>query len=184
MLKTVALALSILAALVLPAAAQATDVNPEDVLVMELPAGRVLIRLRPDLAPMHAQRLRLLAREGFYDNVPFHRVIEGFMAQTGDPTGTGMGGSSYPDLAAEFSPRPYERGVVGMARAADPNSANSQFFIMFGTNPSLNGQYTVVGEVIEGMDLIDAIKRGDPRRNGMVAEPDRITRIRVLADQR
>ena len=158
--------------------------DPENTLVLETTKGEVMIGMRPDLAPGHVARIKELAREGFYDGVPFHRVIEGFMAQTGDPTGTGMGGSSYPDLAAEFSPRPYERGVVGMARAADPNSANSQFFIMFGTNPSLNGQYTVVGEVIEGMDLIDAIKRGDPRRNGMVAEPDRITRIRVLADQR
>ena len=156
--------------------------NPDNVLVIELSSGPVYIELLPDIAPQHVERIRRLAGEGFYDGVVFHRVIEGFMAQTGDPTGTGTGGSSYADLPAEFSNVPYERGIVGMARTNDPNSANSQFFIMFGPAPPLNGAYTVFGRVVAGMEHVDAIKKGDPRRNGMVAEPDRMTRARLLSD--
>lgn len=158
-----------------PASAQGLD--PDNAIVMELKCGKVLIRLRPDIAPGHVERIKLLAREGFYDGIVFHRVIEGFMAQTGDPTGTGSGKSSYPNLKAEFSPVPYERGVVGMARASDPHSANSQFFIMFTSYPSLNGKYTVWGEVTEGMDCVDQLNRGEPP-----ADPDRILRMQVLKD--
>jgi peptidylprolyl isomerase len=158
-----------------PALAQAPD--PENTLVMQLEGGPVTIRLRPDLAPQHAERLKTLARQGFYDNVVFHRVIPGFMAQTGDPTGTGMGGSELPDVPAEFSQTPFERGTVGMARSQDPNSANSQFFIMFDQGSFLNGQYTVVGEVVEGMELVDAIEKGEPPAN-----PDKIVSMKVAAD--
>jgi cyclophilin family peptidyl-prolyl cis-trans isomerase len=151
--------------------------TPEDTLVIELESGRVLIELRPDLAPLHVQRIKELAREGFYDGVVFHRVIPGFMAQTGDPTGTGRGGSSRPDLPAEFSQEPFRRGTVGMARTADPNSANSQFFICFAPASHLNGQYTVWGQVIEGMDLVDRIAPTEPP-----TRPDRMVRVRVLAE--
>ncbi|WP_026380179.1 peptidylprolyl isomerase [Afifella pfennigii] len=164
-----------------PAHAQASE--PENTLIMQLAQGNVTIRLRPDLAPQHAERLKTLARQGFYDGVPFHRVIDGFMAQTGDPTGTGTGGSDLPDLEAEFSAEPFERGIVGMARARDPNSANSQFFIMFAPAPGLNGQYTVVGEVVEGMEHVDAIKKGSRAANGMVEGPDKLLSMRVAADQ-
>ncbi len=135
-----------------------------DTLVIETKHGKVLIKLRPDLAPKHVERVKTLAKEGFYDGQKFHRVIGGFMAQTGDPSGTGSGGSNYPDLPAEFSPEPYKRGTVGAARTADPNSANSQFFICFDDSgcSSLTGQYTVWGEVIEGMDNVDKIAKGEP----------------------
>jgi peptidylprolyl isomerase len=156
-----------------PAAAQ----DPENTLVMELKCGNVHIALRPDVAPNHAQRLKELTREGFYDGVIFHRVIDGFMAQTGDPTGTGMGGSDRPDVAAEFSNVPFNRGTVGMARSSDPNSANSQFFIMFAEGSFLNGQYTVVGEVVEGMDCVDQINKGEPPAN-----PDQIIDMKVMTD--
>lgn len=150
----------------------------EDLIYMDVPAGRVVIRLRPDLAPKAAERIRTLAEQGFYDNVPFHRVISGFMAQGGDPTGTGMHGSDLPDLPAEFTSKAkFERGTIGMARTADPNSANSQFFIMFEPSPHLDGQYTIVGEVIEGMENVDKIKRG-VGGSGMVNDPDRIARMR------
>ena len=131
--------------------------NPEDTLVLETTKGQVVIKLRPDLAPNHVARVKELAREGFYDGVVFHRVIEGFMAQTGDPTGTGSGGSDKPDLAAEFSAESHKRGTVSAARTANPNSANSQFFICFTDAPWLNKQYSVWGEVIEGMDVVDQI---------------------------
>jgi peptidylprolyl isomerase len=136
----------------------------ENVLVIELKSGNVLIKLRPDLAPKHVERVKTLAKEGFFDGIKFHRVIKGFMAQTGDPTGTGMGGSNHPDLPAEFSQVPYKRGTVGAARTADPNSANSQFFICFDDTgcSSLTGQYTVWGEVIEGMENVDQIAPGEP----------------------
>jgi peptidylprolyl isomerase len=163
-----------------PAVAQTEDA--ENTLVMQLEGGPVTIRLRPDLAPQHAERLKTLARQGFYDGVVFHRVIPGFMAQTGDPTGTGMGGSELPDLPAEFSETPFERGTVGMARSQDPNSANSQFFIMFDQGSFLNGQYTVVGEVVEGMELVDAIKAGTEANNGQVENPDKIVSMKVAAD--
>ncbi|KTQ88917.1 peptidylprolyl isomerase [Aureimonas ureilytica] len=151
--------------------------NPEDTLVLETTKGRVVIKLRPDLAPGHVARVKELAREKFYDGVVFHRVIDGFMAQTGDPTGTGTGGSSKPDLKAEFSAEPHKRGTVSAARTANPNSANSQFFICFERAPWLDRQYSVWGEVIEGMETVDQIKRGEP-----VRDPDSITTMRVAAD--
>jgi peptidylprolyl isomerase len=145
--------------------------------------GRVIIRLRPELAPKHVDRIKVLAREHYYDNVPFHRVIAGFMAQTGDgQRGDGTGKSKYPDLPAEFSKVPFTRGAVGMARGPSPNSANSQFFIMYGEAASLNGQYTVIGEVVSGMESIDRVKKGLPARDGAVTDPDRIVRMEVAAD--
>ena len=163
-----------------PALGQTSD--PENTLVMELEAGPVTIALRPDLAPNHVERLKTLARQGFYDGVVFHRVIEGFMAQTGDPTGTGSGGSDLPDLAAEFTDTPFTRGMLGMARSESPDSANSQCFIMYGDAPALNGQYTVLGEVVDGMAAVDAVKKGPPEQNGMVQGPDRIISMKVAAD--
>jgi len=151
--------------------------NSEDTLVLETTKGRVVIKLRPDLAPNHVARVKELAREGFYDGVVFHRVIDGFMAQTGDPTGTGSGGSDKPDLKAEFSAESHKRGTVSAARTANPNSANSQFFICFERAPWLDKQYSVWGEVIEGMEIVDQIKRGEP-----VRDPDSITTMRVAAD--
>ncbi|WP_366555488.1 peptidylprolyl isomerase [Aquibaculum sediminis] len=156
--------------------------DPENVLVMELAHGTVEIEMLPELAPQHVERIRSLTRDGFYDGIVFHRVIDGFMAQTGDPTGTGMGGSDLPDLEAEFSRRHFQRGILGMARAQDPDSANSQFFIMLASAPNLNGQYTAWGQVVSGMEAVDAIKKGDQANNGMVDDPDRIERMRVLAD--
>jgi len=152
--------------------------DPHNTLIVDTTPGRIVIKLRGDIAPKHAERLKLLARAGFYDDVPFHRVIEGFMAQTGDgENGDGTGGSDHPDLPAEFSDVPFERGTVGMARARSPNSANSQFFIMFDEGSFLNGQYTVIGEVVSGMDVVDKIKRGEPPSN-----PDRIIQMQVAAD--
>jgi cyclophilin family peptidyl-prolyl cis-trans isomerase len=172
---------------VAPAPALAAPVpaglDPQNTVFLETKYGRVIIRLRPDLAPKHAERIKTLAREHYYDNVPFHRVIPGFMAQTGDgQRGDGTGGSKYPDLPAEFSKVPFTRGVVGMARTQNPNSANSQFFIMYGETPSLNGQYTVVGEVVSGMEAIDRVKKGSQANNGAVSDPDRILRMEVAAD--
>jgi peptidylprolyl isomerase len=153
--------------------------DPENTLIIEATPGLIYIELDTGVAPGHAERLKRLAREGFYDDVPFHRVIDGFMAQTGDGEhGNGTGGSSYPDLKAEFSDVPFERGTVGMARkGGDDHSANSQFFIMFDEGSFLNGQYTVVGEVVAGMDVVDKLKRGEPP-----ATPDRIIRMQVAAD--
>jgi peptidylprolyl isomerase len=172
--RFVALALLFVALIVPPAFAQ----QGKDTLRLETTKGNIVIRLRRDLAPNHADRLLTLAREKYYDNVPFHRVIDGFMAQTGDgQRGDGTGGSKYPDLKAEFSKVPYQRGVVGMARKGNSNdSANSQFFIMFGDRPSLNNQYTVVGEVLNGMDVVDKLKKGSEAQNGTVTDPDRIVR--------
>lgn len=169
------LALILLAAAPLPANAQTSD--PENTLYMDLSHGRVVIKLRPDLAPNHVARVKQLTRAGFYDGIVFHRVIDGFMAQSGDPTGTGMGGSDEPDLKAEFTQTPFVRGVIGAARAQNPDSANSQFFIMFDANPGLDGQYTVWGEVVEGMEFVDQIKRGEPP-----SDPDKIVRMQVAAD--
>jgi peptidylprolyl isomerase len=180
-LKTIAAAIAA-GFMLFAAPAFAQEADPENTLLLETQNGTVTIRLRPDIAPNHVERLKTLARQGFYDGVVFHRVIEGFMAQTGDPTGTGMGGSDLPDLGAEFSDVPFTRGIVGMARSAEPDSANSQFFIMFDEAPSLNGQYTVVGEVVDGMDAVDAIKKGSPAENGAVSEPDRIVSMKVAAD--
>ncbi|MCX2722731.1 peptidylprolyl isomerase [Roseibium salinum] len=160
-----------------PAVAGAQETDPENTLYLDLKDGRVVIQLRPDLAPDHVERVKKLAREGFYDGIVFHRVIDGFMAQTGDPTGTGMGGSEEPDLEAEFSQAPFKRGTLGMARSANPNSANSQFFIMFADGDWLNGQYTVFGEVVEGMEHVDNIAKGEPPAN-----PDKIIKMQVAAD--
>ena len=176
MIRFVALAFLCLFAFAVPASAQNAD--PQNTLILETTKGRVVIRLRPDLAPKHAERLKLLAREGFYNNVPFHRVIDGFMAQTGDGKNfNGTGGSKYPNLAAEFTNTPFKRGIVGMARAGDPNSANSQFFIMYADGSFLNGKYTVVGEVVQGMDVVDKIKRGEP-----VVDPDKMVKVQVASD--
>jgi peptidylprolyl isomerase len=155
--------------------------DPENTLYLDLKQGRVVIALLPDVAPKHVERIKKLARQGFYDGTPFHRVIEGFMAQGGDPTGTGTGGSPLPNLPPEFSQRHFLRGVCGMARAASEDSANSQFFIMFAPAPSLDGKYTIWGHVVRGMEFVDQIKRGGA--NGLVAgEPDRIIHLRVAAD--
>ncbi|WP_142847111.1 peptidylprolyl isomerase [Telmatospirillum sp. J64-1] len=162
------------------AAVEITD--PENTLLMELKTGTVVIEMRPDLAPQHVERIKTLTRQGFYDGTPFHRVIRGFMAQGGDPTGTGMGGSELPDLPAEFSNERHIRGIASMARSANPNSANSQFFIMLGSAPSLDGQYTIWGRVIDGMPHVDAIRKGNPQANGIVSNPDRIISMRVAAD--
>ncbi|MDP1731535.1 MAG: peptidylprolyl isomerase [Devosia sp.] len=148
-------------------------------LLLELKGGTVDIELLPAVAPRHAERAVTLADQGFYDGIVFHRVIEGFMAQTGDPTGTGMGGSDLPDLAAEFSNEPFARGVIGAARTNDPNSANSQFFITYADAPHLNGRYTVWGRVVSGMEYVDAIKKGDQAQNGMVAGPDKIITAKI-----
>jgi len=161
----------------------ATDRDPENHLVLDLPQGKVVVRLRPDLAPQHVEHIKSLAREGFYDDTPFHRVMEGFMAQGGDPTGTGTGGSKRPNLKSEFSDVPFERGTCGMARAQNPHSANSQFFICFAPARFLDGQYTVWGEVVEGMEHVDQLKKA-PRsdRSGTVPNPDRLISMQVLAD--
>jgi peptidylprolyl isomerase len=171
-----------LAALVCAAPALAqplpAGVDPQNAIIIDTNKGRIVIKLRPDLAPKHAERLKTLAREKYYDNVPFHRVIAGFMAQTGDGQNkNGTGGSKYPNLPAEFSNTPFKRGIVGMARTNDPNSANSQFFIMYDDGPFLNGKYTVVGEVVSGMDVVDKIKKGEP-----VVDPDRMVKVQVAAD--
>ena len=151
--------------------------DPENTIVMETTKGKVVIELLPDLAPGHVARIKELAREKFYDGIVFHRVIDGFMAQTGDPTGTGMGGSDKPDLKAEFSNMNHVRGTCSMARSQNPNSANSQFFICFEDAPWLNRQYSVWGQVVEGMENVDQIKRGEP-----VRDPDSIVTMRVAAD--
>jgi peptidylprolyl isomerase len=156
-------------------------IDPDNTLYMDLKDGRVVIQLLPDLAPQHVARIKQLAHEGFYDGTPFHRVIEGFMAQGGDPTGTGTGGSKLPDLPAEFTrTAKFVRGTVGAARTANPNSANSQFYIMFAPAPHLDGQYTIWGQVTEGMELIDKLKRGDGG-SGSVRNPDKIVTMRVAA---
>src|SRR6202163_796790 len=182
MLRLIAvLALLTAPALVAPASAQQlpAGADPANTLLVDTTQGRIVVKLRNDIAPQHAARLKLLARDKFYDNVPFHRVIPGFMAQTGDgQNGNGTGGSKYPDLQAEFSNVPYKRGIVGMARkGGNNNSANSQFFIMYADGPALNGQYTVIGEVASGMDVVDKIKKGEPVQN-----PDKMTKVQVAAD--
>jgi peptidylprolyl isomerase len=174
--------LAVLAALLfaVPAVAQQLPANLDkaNAIVIDTTKGRIVIKLRTDLAPQHAERIKQLAREGYYNNVPFHRVIEGFMAQTGDGKNfNGTGGSKYPNLSAEFSNVPFKRGIVGMARAASNDSANSQFFIMFAEGASLNGKYTVIGEVVSGMDVVDKIKRGEP-----VADPDKMVKVQVASD--
>ncbi len=155
--------------------------NAEDILFIDTTHGRIVIELMPQVAPKHVERIKALARKGFYDNVVFHRVIDGFMAQTGDPTGTGAGGSDFPDLKAEFSDEPHIRGAVSMARAASPNSANSQFFIVTKDSRFLDKQYTVFGRVIEGMDVVDKIQKGYGP-NGMVQNPDKMLKVQVAID--
>jgi peptidylprolyl isomerase len=177
LLKSVAFALAALFIAASPAAAA----DPENTLYLELPWGQVVIEMRPDLAPQHVARIKELVRKGFYDGTPFHRVIAGFMAQGGDPTGTGTGGSGV-KLPAEFSGEHFTRGVVGMARSSSPNSADSQFFIMLGTTPSLDYKYTIWGRVTEGMEHVDKITKGSAADNGIVARPDKIVRMRVAAD--
>ncbi len=171
-----------LAGLASPAIARAQGA-PQERLVFELKDGPVTIQLLPEVAPKHVERIKALTSRGLYDGTPFHRVIEGFMAQGGDPTGTGTGGfrdRGFEDLPAEFTNRyRFVRGVCGMARSQNPNSANSQFFIMFAPAPGLDGQYTIWGRVVAGMDAVDKIKRGDPARNGQVQNPDRLIRARL-----
>jgi peptidylprolyl isomerase len=153
----------------------------ENTLYIDLKDGRVVIEMLPKIAPKHVERIKTLARQGFYDGIVFHRVIDGFMAQTGDPTGTGMGGSKLPDLRAEFSDEPHIRGALSMARSSDPNSGNSQFFIVLKDSRFLDGQYTVWGRVIKGMEFVDKIKKGTGG-NGKVSDPDKMLKVRVAAD--
>ncbi len=181
--------LAVLAALlaVAPALAQPLPANLDKAnsLVIDTTKGRIIIKLRADIAPRHAERLKTLAKEGFYNNVPFHRVMDGFMAQTGDGEKfNGTGGSKYPNLKQEFSNVPFRRGVVGMARRGDSvDSANSQFFIMFGEQASLNGQYTVIGDVVSGMDVVDKLKKSPPgSASGAVTDPDKMVKVQVASD--
>lgn len=175
----------LLAAAAVAALASASVARAEDkLLYLDTKDGRVTIKLRPDLAPKHVERIEKLAKEHFYDGIVFHRVIDGFMAQAGDPDGTGMGSSRYPDVKAEFSDLPFKRGTVAMARQpGDKDSANSQFFICFTDAPQLQGKYTIWGEVVSGMDVVDKIKKGDKANNGMVEGPDKIVKIRSAGDE-
>ena len=176
------LRLLFVAAVILPLSAEAfAAADPENTLYLDLKDGRVVIEMRPDLAPKHVARIKELTRKGFYNGLVFHRVIDGFMAQTGDPQGTGMGGSGV-KLPAEFSRQPFERGSVGMARAADPNSGDSQFFICLAPAEFLDGKYTVWGQVVSGMEFVDKIKKGDRAANGAVSNPDKIIKMQVAAD--
>ncbi|ESY02909.1 peptidyl-prolyl cis-trans isomerase [Mesorhizobium sp. LNJC399B00] len=193
-LKKLASFLVVLAGLV-TASVSAFAAEPENTMVITLKNGDVTIALRPDLAPKHVAQIKKLVREGAYNDVAFHRVINGFMAQTGDvkfgnmkkgfsPEAVGTGGSDLPDLPAEFSQSEhFKRGTLGMARSQDPNSANSQFFIMFAPAPNLDGQYTIVGNVVSGMELVDKIKKGDEADNGTVSDPDRMIKVRIAADK-
>src|ERR1700760_4947172 len=161
--------------------------DKQNTIVIDTTKGRIVIKLRTDIAPKHAERIEQLAREGFYNNVPFHRVMDGFMAQTGDGQNyNGTGGSKYPNLKQEFSSTHFKRGIVGMARRGDSvDSANSQFFIMFADGASLDGQYTVVGEVVQGMDVVDKLKKADPgSASGSVTDPDKMVKVQVAADMK
>lgn len=178
-LRTVLAAL--LATSVMAAPTGATAGDPENTLYMDLESGRVVIEMRPDIAPHHVARIKELVRQHFYDGLLFHRVIAGFMAQTGDPQGDGTGGSGQ-KIKAEFSNEPFERGTLGMARSSSPDSADSQFFICFARTAHLDGQYTVWGKVVDGMQFVGKIKRGDSNRNGEVRDPDKIVRMQVAAD--
>jgi len=160
-------------------AAKVSTKGSANVLLLDLKSGQVKIKLRSDLAPNHVKRITMLANSGFYDGLKFHRVIDGFMAQTGDPLGNGRGGSKEPDLKAEFSKAPFLRGVLGMARSQSNDSGNSQFFIMLAEGSSLNGQYTVFGEVTDGMNHVDTIKKGAREQNGSVTDPDKIIKMRT-----
>ena len=165
---------------VLPASA--AELDQDNTVFMDLTYGRVVIKLRPDLAPNHVAQVKTLVKKGFYNGTPFHRVIEGFMAQGGDPTGTGTGGSDLPDLKAEFTKTHFVRGTIGAARSSDPDSANSQFFIMFAPASNLDGDYTVWGEVVCGMEFDHKIKKGNPDHDGVVDNPDRIVKMQMAAD--
>ena len=156
--------------------------DPQNTLYLDLKDGRVTIKLRPDLAPKHVAQIKALVKRGFYNGIVFHRVIDGFMAQTGDPRGNGTGGSSLPNIPAEFTKTPFVRGTLGMARSQSPNSANSQFFICFADARFLDKQYTVWGKVTSGMEFVDKIKRGDPQSGAVPAPPDRMIRVQVAAD--
>jgi peptidylprolyl isomerase len=186
LLAIFAVLFAIAPAAVVPALAQQglpAGADPQNTLIIDTTQGRIVVKLRNDIAPKHAERLKQLARDKYYDNVPFHRVIAGFMAQTGDgERGNGTGGSKYPNVPAEFSNVPFTRGIVGMARAQSPDSANSQFFIMFADGPFLNGMYTVIGQVLTGMDVVDKLKKGDAQANGTVAGPDKMVSVKVAAD--
>ncbi|MGO9547780.1 MAG: peptidylprolyl isomerase [Rhodomicrobium sp.] len=182
MLRSCFLAAMLASALAIGAAG-ARAASPENTVYLDLKDGRVVIELRPDLAPKHVQRIKTLVREGFYNGSNFHRVITGFMAQTGDPKGDGTGGSKYPDLPAEFSQSQFKRGTIGAARTNNPNSANSQFFICFEEAPNLNGTYTVWGQVVEGMQFVDGIKKGR-RGDGQVSNPDKIIKMQLATDAR
>ncbi len=179
MLRSLLVALAFMGGLFMNTQTQAADL--ENTLYLDLDYGRVVIELRPDLAPRHVARIKELVRQGFYDGLSFHRVIAGFMAQTGDPKGDGAGGSGQ-NLEAEFSSEPHVRGTVSMARAGHPDSADSQFFIVFSRASHLDGKYTIWGQVTEGMQYVGKIKRGDPHDNGIVIDPDRIIRMQVAAD--
>jgi cyclophilin family peptidyl-prolyl cis-trans isomerase len=163
------------------AAAQA-KLDPNNTIYLDLKDGRVVIKLRPDLAPKHVEQVKSLTKRGFYNGIVFHRVIDGFMAQTGDPTGTGMGGSDLPNIPAEFTQVPYKRGSVGMARSSSPNSANSQFYLCFDGCSSLTGQYTLWGEIVSGMEFVDRVKKGAANDNGKVTNPDKIIKMQMMAD--
>ncbi len=162
--------------------AEMANLDKENALYLDLKAGRVVIKLRPDLTPKHVERIQKLTRAGFYNGLKFHRVIAGFMVQTGDPRGDGTGGSKYPDLKAEFTNTPFVKGTVGAARSASPDSANSQFYIMLGRSAHLDNKYTVWGEVVQGMNFVTRIKLGDKSRNGTVTDPDIIVKMQVAAD--
>jgi len=151
----------------------------ENLVYLDITSGCVVIELLPKLAPGHTKRIATLVKDKFYDGIVFHRVIDGFMAQAGDPTGTGSGGSDLPDLEAEFSSEPFARGVLGMARTQNPNSANSQFFIVLAPASHLNGQYTVFGKVVEGMEHVDRLKKGSQAGNGLVSDPDKIIKMQM-----
>ena len=180
-LRILILFLGLLAALLPLTVSAAPALNPENTLYLDLPSGRVVIQMLPNVAPRHVARIKELTRKGFYDGLTFHRVIPGFMAQTGDPQGDGSGGSGH-ELKAEFSNKQHIRGTVSMARASDTNSADSQFFICFAPAPFLDGQYTVWGQVVSGMEFVDKIKAGSQNNNGAVSNPTRIVRMKVVSD--
>ena len=183
-MKLFVAALALVLAAAVPAAAQQASSDPQNMVYLDTKDGRITIRLRPDLAPKHVAQIKALTKRGFYNGIVFHRVIPGFMAQTGDPTGTGTGKSDLPNIPAEFTQTPFKRGSVGMARSSEPNSANSQFFLCFDGCSSLTGQYTVFGEVVSGMDVVDKIKKGSAAENGKVTNPDKIVKMQLAADAR
>jgi peptidylprolyl isomerase len=174
-----ALALSVAA--LAASSAMADDASAQNTLILETKHGKIVIKLRPDLAPKHVAQIKALVARKFYDGLVFHRVIANFMAQTGDPKGTGEGGSDLPDIPAEFTQTPFKRGTLGMARSSEPNSANSQFFICLADSSFLDGKYTVFGEVTSGMDVVDKIKKGDEANNGAVTNPDKMLTLRLAS---